>query len=125
MISGSQTIAVTYWKAIGAGDWKTVGTGGGWPGNANLAPLIDGYLREGRRVFLDTDPRWWLPCGWQRDEIPTIVSLQKRFSFKRVTDMIYEIRPRDEQGANDAPNLEKLLPENRPDDTKKCPPISS
>ena len=22
MISGSQTIAVTYWKAIGAGDWK-------------------------------------------------------------------------------------------------------
>ncbi|HEV7797594.1 MAG TPA: glycosyltransferase family 39 protein, partial [Pyrinomonadaceae bacterium] len=37
MISGSQTIAVTYWKAIGAGDWKTIGTGGGWPGDANLA----------------------------------------------------------------------------------------
>ena len=33
MISGAQTIAVTYWKAIGAGDWKTIGTGGGWPGD--------------------------------------------------------------------------------------------
>jgi hypothetical protein len=125
MISGSQTIAVTYWKAIGAGDWKTIGTGGGWPGDANLVPLIENYLHEGRRVFLDTDPRWWLPCGWQRDEIPLIVSLQKRFSFKRVTDAIYEIRPDGEQGANDKPILERLLPENRPEDAKKCPPISS
>ena len=55
MISGSQTIAVTYWKAIGAGDWKTIGTGGGWPGD-NLVPLIESYLAESRRVFLDTDP---------------------------------------------------------------------
>ena len=61
MISGAQTIAVTYWKAIGAGDWKTIGTGGGWPGD-NLVPLIEEHLREGRRVFIDSDPRWWLPC---------------------------------------------------------------
>ncbi|HEY6233448.1 MAG TPA: glycosyltransferase family 39 protein [Pyrinomonadaceae bacterium] len=124
MISGSQTIAVTYWKAIGAGDWKTIGTGGGWPGD-DLVPLITSYLTEGRRVFLDADPRWWLPCSWQRDEIPAIVSLQERFSFHRVTDTIYELRPRGETGANDAPHLERLLPENRPEDTKKCPPISS
>ena len=123
MISGSQTIAVTYWKAIGAGDWKTIGTGGGWPGE-NLEPLIESYLREGRRVFIDTDPRWWQPCSWQRDEIPAIVGLQERFSFRRVTDTIYEIRPRGEQGASDSPGLEKLLPENRPEDTKKCPPVS-
>ena len=77
MISGSQTIAVTYWKAIGAGDWKTIGTGGGWPGDENLVPVIEDYLREGRRVFIDTDPRWWLPCGWQRDEIPAIVKLRE------------------------------------------------
>ena len=38
MISGSQTIAVTYWKAIGAGDWETIGTGGGWPGD-DFVPL--------------------------------------------------------------------------------------
>ncbi len=124
MISGSQTIAVTYWKAIGAGDWKTIGTGGGWPGN-DLVPLIDGYLNDNRRVFLDADPRWWLPCSWQRDEIPAIVKLEERFSFRRVTDTIYEIRPRGEAGATDAPTLERLLPENRPEDTKKCPPISS
>ncbi len=120
MISGSQTIAVIYWKAIGAGGWEAIGTGGGWPGD-NLVPLIENYLKEGRRVFLDTDPRWWLPCGWQRDEIPAIVDLEQRFSFRQVTDTIYEIRPRGEKGATDLPHLERLLPENRPEDTKKCP----
>ncbi len=124
MISGSQTIAVTYWKAIGAGAWETIGTGGGWPGE-NLVPLIENYLKEGRRVFLDTDTRWWLPCGWQRDEIPAIVNLQQRFSFRRVTDTIYEIRPRGDKSATDQPNLERLLPENRPEDTKKCPPVQA
>ncbi|MGH9870887.1 MAG: ArnT family glycosyltransferase [Pyrinomonadaceae bacterium] len=124
MISGSQTIAVIYWKAIGAGEWKTIGTGGGWPG-ANLVPLIESYLADNRRVFLDTDPRWWVPCGWQRDEIPAIVSLQERFSFRKVTDTIYELRPRGEPGANDSPKLERLLPVNRPEDVKKCPQLSS
>lgn len=124
MISGSQTIAVTYWKAIGAGDWKTIGTGGGWPGK-NLVPLIDKYLGAGRRVFVDSDPRWWLPCGWQRDEIPEIVNLQERFSFLKITDTIYELRPRGEPGAADLPKLERLLPANRPEDVKKCPQISA
>ena len=124
MISGSQTIAVTYWKAIGAGEWKTIGTGGGWPGD-DLVPLIQRYLNEGRRVFIDSDPRWWLPCSWQRDEIPAIVNLQKTFSFRKVNDTIYELRPRGEAGSTDDPHLERLLPENRPEDTKKCPPISS
>ncbi|MEP6820311.1 MAG: glycosyltransferase family 39 protein [bacterium] len=124
MIAGSQTIAVTYWKAIGAGDWKTIGTGGGWPGDG-LVPLIESYLKENRRVFLDTDPRWWLPCSWQREEIPAIVKLQEQFSFRRVTDTIYELRPRGEPGATDWPKLEKLLPENRPEELKKCPQISS
>lgn len=125
MISGAQTIAVTYWKAIGAGDWKTIGTGGGWPGE-QLVPLIENYLQEGQRVFIDSDPRWWQPCSWQRDEIPAIVKLQKDFRFRRVTDTIYEIRPPFEKGvgADEHPHLEKLLPENRPEDTKKCPPIS-
>lgn len=122
MISGAQTIAVTYWKAIGLGKWETIGTGGGWPGD-QFEPLIEKYLAQDRRVFLDTDPRWWLPCGWQRDEISTIVDLQQRFSFRRATDTIYEIRPRGEAGATDSPNLEKLLPANRPEDTKKCPAV--
>jgi hypothetical protein len=124
MISGSQTIAVIYWKAIGAGDWKTIGTGGGWPGD-NLVPMIQNYLADNRRVFLDSDPRWWVPCGWQRDEIAAIVNLQERFSFRRLTDTIYELRPRGESGATDYPNLERLLPSNRPEDVKKCPQLSS
>ena len=120
MISGSQTIAVTYWAAIGMGRWKTIGTGGGWPGD-QLNSVILNYLSQGRRVFLDSDPRWWLPCGWQRDEIPMIVDLEKHFAFRRVTESIYELRPPGDPGATDNPNLVRLLPENRPEDTKKCP----
>jgi hypothetical protein len=121
MISGSQTIAVHYWAAIGEGNWKTIGTGGGWPGD-RLFSTVESYLQEGRRVFVDADPRWWLPCGWQRDEIPLIVQLEERFSFRRVSETIYEIRPLGDRGATDQPNLKRLLPENRPEDTKKCPP---
>lgn len=121
MISGAQTIAVIYWKAIGAGEWETIGTGGGWPGD-NLIPIIEEHLNQGRRVFIDIDPRWWTPCGWQRQEIPIIVDLEKSFRFKRVTENIYELRPATDTTANDAPDLSRLLPENRPEDTKKCPP---
>jgi len=123
LISGSQTIAVTYWKAMGAGSWKTIGTGGGWPGDENLVPVIEGHVGEGRRVFIDTDPRWWLPCGWQRSEIPAIVKLENHFRFKRATDTVYEVRPKWDTTASDSPNLQKLLPENRPEDTQKCPPL--
>ena len=120
MISGSQTIAVTYWKAIGLGDWKTIGTGGGWPGD-NLVPEIQSYLDAGKRVFLDTDPRWWVPCGWQREEIPAIVELENDFRFRRITETIYELRPLGDTSARDEPNLKRLLPSNRPEDLKKCP----
>ena len=123
LISGSQTIAVTYWKAMGAGSWKTIGTGGGWPGDENLVPVIEGHLGEGRRVFIDTDPRWWLPCGWQRSEIPAIVKLENHFRFRRATDTVYELRPKWDTTASDSANLQKLLPENRPEDTQKCPPL--
>lgn len=124
MISGSQTIAVHYWAAIGDGDWKAIGTGGGWPGD-RLFSVVEQYLGEGRRVFIDTDPRWWMPCGWQRDEIPMTVKLEERFSFRRVTETIYELRPLSDPAAQDHPNLKRLLPENRPEDTKKCPPARS
>ncbi len=123
MMSGAQTIAVIYWKAMGIGSWKTVGTGGGWPGDKNLVPVIQDYLKEGRQVFIDADPRWWMPCGWQRGELPAIASLQQHFRFRRVTETIYELRPQDDQTANDSPHLERLLPENRPEDTKKCAPL--
>jgi Dolichyl-phosphate-mannose-protein mannosyltransferase len=121
MISGAQTIAVNYWASIGSGRWKTIGTGGGWPGD-KLYSTIENHLEHRRRVFIDTDPRWWVPCGWQRDEIPMIVDLEKHFSFRHVEDTIYEISWQGDPNAPDHPNLSRLLPENRPEDTKKCPP---
>ncbi|HLA10089.1 MAG TPA: glycosyltransferase family 39 protein [Pyrinomonadaceae bacterium] len=120
MISGSQTIAVTYWKAMGLGEWKTIGTGGGWPGDS-LVPEIQNHIAAGRRVFLDTDPRWWVPCSWQRHEIPAIVALENEFGFRRVSETIYELKPAGDTSALDKPNLKRLLPENRPEDLKKCP----
>lgn len=124
MISGAQTIAVNYWASIGSGRWKTIGTGGGWPGD-KLFGVVQNHLDHRRRVFIDADPRWWLPCGWQRDEIPVIVQLEQHFSFRRVTDTIYEISWQGDPSATDPPNLGRLLPENRPEDTKKCPPGKS
>ena len=121
MISGSQTIAVHYWAAIGHGSWQTIGTGGGWPGD-KLFATVENHLAQGRRVFIDADPRWWLPCSWQRDEIPTIVKLEDHFSFRLLKDTIYELRPLNDPAARDHPDLKRLLPENRPEDTKKCPP---
>jgi hypothetical protein len=121
MISGAQTVAVHYWAAIGEGSWQTIGTGAGWPGD-KLFSTIENHFAQGRRVFVDADPRWWLPCSWQRDEIPGIVALEDHFSFRHLTETIYEIRPLNDPAAHDKPNLKRLLPENRPEDTKKCPP---
>lgn len=121
MISGAQTIAVHYWASIGEGRWKTIGTGGGWPGD-ELFSIVQNHLNHRRRVFIDADPRWWLPCTWQRDEIPTIVELEKHFSFRHVNDTIYEISWPGDPAARDHPNLSRLLPENRPEDMKRCAP---
>jgi hypothetical protein len=121
MISGAQTIAVKYWAGIGSGEWEAIGTGGGWLGD-KLVPTIQDHLNQGNRVFLDTDPRWWSPCGWQRDEIPNIVDLENRFGFRRATQTIFELRPLGEESAGDVANLKKLLPENRPQDLERCLP---
>jgi hypothetical protein len=119
VMAGGQTVAVTYWRGIGAGSWQTIGTGGGWPG-AELVSVIETHLKDGRRVFLDADPRWWSPCGWQEDETRALVNLESHFRFRRISDTIYEIRPRGDATATDAPDLESLLPENRPAEVKKC-----
>lgn len=120
VMAGGQTVAVTYWRGIGTGEWDTIGTGGGWPG-AELASVIETYLQNGRRVFLDADPRWWSPCGWQLEETRQLVELESRFHFRRISDTIFEIRPLADDSARDVPNLKTLLPENRDAEVKKCP----
>jgi hypothetical protein len=122
VIAGGQTVGVTYWRGVGLGEWETIGTGAGWPGAARLPALIENYLKEGRRVFLDTDAVLWSPCGWQLEETKEIVKLEGRFRFRRLSDTIFEIRPATDETAQDAPHLEKLLPENRPAEVKACPP---
>ena len=122
MIAGAQTVAVTYWRGVGEGDWEVIGTGAGWPGDDQLVPTIENYLKKGRRVFVDADPRWWVLCSWQREEIPAIVKLESRFHFRHVFDRVYELRPNDDAAAKDVPHLELLLPENRPEEARNCPP---
>jgi hypothetical protein len=82
--------------------------------------VIERFLQQGRRVFLDADARWWAACGWQLEETRAISGLESRFRFRRISDTIFEVRPIDDTTANDRPNLQSLLPENRPADTKKC-----
>lgn len=123
VMAGSQTVAVTYWRGIGAGEWEVIGIGGGWPG-AQLHSVIENHLRQGRRVFLDADPRWWHPCGWRATELPGLVGLQSSFHFKRVADNIFEIKEQGDPTASDQPQLDRLLPENRPAEVKKCFTVS-
>ena len=119
MISGAQTVAVKYWRGIGAGEWDVIGPGSGWPGS-RLASVIASYLSQGRRVFLDADPRWWQPCGWHVPEIKELVGIESRFHFRKVTPTVYEVRPTEDSSAADQPHLEKLLPENRVEEVKRC-----
>ena len=119
VMAGAQTVAVTYWRGIGAGQWEHIGTGAGFPAG-NLQGKIEEHLRAGRRIFLDIDPRWWHPCSWQAAEIREIVSIAPHFHFKKVAPTIYEIRPVEDASAADQPHLERLLPENRAEEWKKC-----
>lgn len=119
MISGAQTIAVTYWGGIGLGRWAVIGAGSGWPG-LELSSTIERYLAEKRRVFLDADPKLWPVCGWLEAETRDVVAIEEHFHFRRVSDTIYEIRPLSDDSALDVPNLNRLLPENRRSDVERC-----
>lgn len=119
MIPGAQAVAVIYWHGIGEGEWAVIGPGSGWPGS-QLGSVIENDLKSGRRVFLDADPRWWQPCGWHVREIRDLAGIGTRFHFRQVAPTVFEIRPRDDPSATDQAHLEKLLPENRRDDLKRC-----
>ena len=119
MISGAQTVAVIYWRGIGAGEWDVIGPGAGWP-QGRLENTIADYLKSGRRVFLDADPRWWQPCGWHVSEINELVKIETQFHFRKVSPTVFEILSLDDPSGGDQPHLENLLPENRPEEVKRC-----
>lgn len=119
VMAGFATVAVTYWRGIGLGDWEHIGTGAGFPAG-QLQSKIDGHLRAGKRVFIDTDLRWWQPCSWQTGELREVVALEPHFHFRRVAPTIFEIRLVADTSATDQPNLNNLLPESRSEEVKKC-----
>ena len=119
VMAGFATVAVTYWRGIRVGQWIHIGTGAGFPAG-QLQKRIEEHLRAGQRVFIDVDPRWWQPCSWQTGELREIVAIEPHFRFRQVAPTIYEIRLPDDASATDRPHLEKLLPENRPEEVKKC-----
>ncbi len=119
VMAGAQTVAVTYWRGIGAGQWGHIGTGAGFPAG-RLQQKIEEHLRAGRRVFLDIDARWWQPCSWQASEIRELAATEAHFHFRRIAPTIFEIRPPEDTSALDDPHLEKLLPENREEEVKRC-----
>jgi len=119
VIAGAQTVAVQYWRGIGLGEWDWIGVGAGWPAG-QLESKIDEHLKAGRRVFLDSDPRWWLPCEWHLTEVTELAQIESRFHFKQIAPTIYEIRSLEDPSATDHPHLENLLPEKRPEEVKKC-----
>jgi 4-amino-4-deoxy-L-arabinose transferase-like glycosyltransferase len=119
MISGAQSIAVTYWREVGMGRWDVIGAGSGWP-EGELAAVIEKHLAENRRVVIDADPRFWSPCGWQETETRELAGLESRFHYRRISEHLYEVRPITDDSARDTPNLKELLPENRSDEVEKC-----
>jgi hypothetical protein len=119
LISGSQSIAVTYWRGIGLGRWDVIGAGSGWP-SGQLATFIEKHLAENRRVVIDADPRFWSPCGWQAAETRELAALASRFNFRRLSDNLYEVRPLTDKMAGDDAKLKTLLPENRSDEVQQC-----
>ncbi|MGZ5436523.1 MAG: glycosyltransferase family 39 protein [Pyrinomonadaceae bacterium] len=119
VMAGFATVAVTYWRGIRVGQWIHIGTGAGFPAG-KLQQTIEEHLRSGQRVFIDVDHRWWQPCSWQTGELREIVAIEPHFRFRQVAPTIYEIRLPHDASATDRPHLEKLLPENRPEEVKKC-----
>lgn len=109
VMAGGQTVAVNYYRGLGLGRWDSIGTGGGWPGAERLSPQIEWHLKTGHRVFVDTDPRLWSMDSWHEQETRALVNLETRFRFRHYSGTLYEIRPPDDETAQDDPNLRRLL----------------
>lgn len=108
VLAGGQTVSVNYYRGLGLGRWDVIGTGGGWPTD-KLAEVIEAHLRDGRRVFVDTDARLWFNDSWRGQETRELVAAAPRFRFRRVSDTIYEVRPPTDATAQDDPELGRLL----------------
>jgi hypothetical protein len=108
VMAGTQTVSVTFWRGLGAGNWQPIAKGSGWPG-PDLFNVINTHLENNKRVFLDVDQRFWPTHGWHLEETRMLPELESRFRFRHVADSLYEIRPLSDSTAQDKPNLQRLL----------------
>jgi hypothetical protein len=108
VMAGGQTVSVNYYRGLGLGRWDVIGTGGGWPG-AQLTQQLEWHLQQGRRVFVDVDPRLWSMQGWHEQETRALVRLAENFRFRYHSATFYELRPPGDETARDDPNLRVLL----------------
>ena len=108
VMAGGQTVSVNYYRGLGLGRWDVIGTGGGWPGE-RLTQQIEAHLRQGQRVFIDVDPRLWSMSGWHEQETRALVNLADSFRFRYHSATFYELRPPDDETADQDPNLRVLL----------------
>ena len=113
-MANGMTVAVTYWSAVGAGKWMVIGCGMGWPGNDKLVETIRHNLEQGRRVFIDADPKLW---GRLERVTQALPPLEDHFRFSHVIEEVYEIYPADHRASEDDPNLGRLVggPDRLPD----------
>ena len=108
VMAGGQTVSVNYYRGLGLGRWDVIGTGGGWPG-ARLTHQIEWHLQQGHRVFVDVDPRLWSMEGWHEQETRALVKLAESFRFRHHAATFYELRPPQDETADQDPNLRVLL----------------
>ena len=108
VMAGGQTVSVNYYRGLGLGRWDVIGTGGGWPG-ARLNDQIEWHLQQGHRVFVDVDPRLWSMEGWHEQETRALVKLADSFRFRYHAATFYELRPPQDETADQDPNLRVLL----------------
>jgi hypothetical protein len=115
VIAGAQTVAVTYWRGIGAGQWEHI-VDAGFPAGL-LQKKIEEYLSHAGACFS-------IRAGGNRvrGNRPRLRTgaIEPHFHFRQVAPTVFEIRPLADSAANDHANLQNLLPENRPEEVKKC-----
>jgi hypothetical protein len=91
-IVGAHTPLVNFYRGIGSRpQWKTIAAGAGWP-DEQLGEVIDGYLQEGRPVYVDFDPKLW-PKGMRERsrEAAGLEMIKREYRLESVTDSLYRI----------------------------------
>jgi len=91
-IVGKHSPLVNFYRGVGARPrWHTISSGSGWPDD-RLGAVIDGYLAEGRPMYVDFDPQLWEPGMRARNrEAPGLEMIQREYRLESVRASLYRI----------------------------------